>query len=219
MTTKKAKATSKVAKRTKISEWEMVVPVLSTCHLSEATRTFLLRGAANELSLISSMMDDGTLIFVGDELSNLDAIDQDLYPDLYTVLRFAMLNGAEWVRLSSSGCYNPNLPTYKDGEPPIPVQLRTTLTVEDAYGSVSFTIDPTTGEQWVGVVNEDGGDTRITHSGSLERRLLFNMARSLCLKEHGTTMCEPCGNDLATTETADSVPCCATCLNTLRGYR
>ena len=202
-------------KRIKISEWEMVVPVLSTGHLSEATRNFLVSDSVNDLDLISATMHDGVIIFIGDELSNLDCIDQALYPDLYTVLRFAMLNGAEWVRLSGSGEYNPELPTYKDGEPPLPVQSRTTLTASISGGSVSFTVDPVTGEQWVGVVNEDGGDTRITHTGSLERRLLFNLARALCLKAHDADMCGLCGNDLATTETADSVPCCYVCLSQL----
>ena len=206
------------AKRIKISEWEMVVPVLSTGHLSEATRNFLVSDGVNDLDVISATMHDGVIIFVGDELSNLDGIDQALYPDLYTVLRFAMLNGAEWVRLSGSGEYNPELPTYKDGEPPLPVQSRTTLTTDITGDPVSFTVDPVTGEQWVSVVGEGGGN-RITHSGSLERRLLFNIARTLCLKAHDADMCGLCSNDLATTETADSVPCCAICLNMLHGDR
>lgn len=90
-----------------MSNWEILVPVLTSAHLTLATSMMLANGEID--SAVVAPYDEGMFLWVGH-----DPIPDDMPPDLQAFVSWAQQRGYEWVRLDAIGGERPGLPTYKD---------------------------------------------------------------------------------------------------------
>ena len=91
--------------------------VLSTAHVSPATRAALDAGGAddsdNTVPLTLPWQDYGWIVWVDADWARLTA-PTDARADLAAVLGLARDNGCQWVRLDCDGPIVAGLPTYED---------------------------------------------------------------------------------------------------------